>query len=139
MGDSMLPPENSGFTFHYILNRPQGELQRICETGAEIQPLNDCVSEIHDALDGMKELSIQSRNSLYKESIRAPEPSTVPNSSIANEEEVGMVPGLRGGAAQSFIDVVHGVRLHVRSFPGHIMITAVLLLFRTFTSHLCFR
>ena len=133
MGDSMLPPENSGFTLHYILNRSQGELQRSRETGAELQPPNDCVSEIHDALGGMKELRVQSQNSLYKEPIQAPVPSTVhpvPDSSIANEEEVGI--------AQSFIDMVHEVCLHVRSSLVHIMITAVLL-FRTFTSHLDFR
>ena len=116
MGGSIRPPENCGFTFHYILSRPQGELQKSRETGAELHPPNDCVNKINNTLSGMKEPSVRSQNSPYKKPIQTPGSSTVhpvPDSSVMDKEEVRMVRGLRGEAAQSLIDAVHGVRLHV--------------------------
>ena len=45
---------------------------------------------------------------------------------FTDKEEVRMVRNLCGDAAQTFIDVVHEVRLHIRSFPGHIMINSAI-------------
>jgi len=50
MGGSMCPPGKSGLTFNHILSRLQGELQKSCETGAELLSLNGSMSEIYDTL-----------------------------------------------------------------------------------------
>ena len=46
-----------------------------------------------------------------------------------NEAEVRMVRGLSGDAAQTFIDVVHKVHLHVPLFPRHSILTFSSLVF----------
>lgn len=45
----MRPPGKGGPTFDNILTRLQGELQKSCETGAELHSLNGSMNEIHDA------------------------------------------------------------------------------------------
>jgi len=42
------PLGKSGLTFDYILSRLQGELQKSCETGAELRNLTGAMNAIHE-------------------------------------------------------------------------------------------
>ena len=52
MGDSIRSPGKIGLTFNHILSCLQGELQKSCETGAELHSLNGLMNEIHNTLSG---------------------------------------------------------------------------------------
>lgn len=43
---------------------------------------------------------------------------------FTSEAEIDVVRDLRGDEAQTFIDVVHGVRPHIPSFPRHVLIAS---------------
>jgi hypothetical protein len=49
---SVRPSGKSGLTFNHILSRLQGELQKSCETGAELHNLTGTMNDIHDMLGG---------------------------------------------------------------------------------------
>lgn len=105
------------------------------------------MNEIHSGR--IKDLRDQPQNTLRNMPVKTPQVHPAPNSSIliepnapackrvisrafsahevislieaifTNKEEVRMIRGLSGDAAQTFIDVVHEVRLYIPSFPGH--------------------
>ena len=43
---------------------------------------------------------------------------------FTSKAEIDIIRGLRGDDAQTFIDVVHGVRLHFFSFPRYLLIAS---------------
>jgi hypothetical protein len=45
-------PGKSGLTFDHVLSRLQGELQKSCETGAELHNLTGAMNDIHDTHGG---------------------------------------------------------------------------------------
>ena len=50
---SVRPPGKSGLTFDHILSQLRGELQNLCETGAELDSLTGVMNPMHDALRGV--------------------------------------------------------------------------------------
>ncbi|KAF9486732.1 hypothetical protein BDN71DRAFT_1437368 [Pleurotus eryngii] len=89
MGGGMRAPGKSGLTFGHILNRLQGELQKSCEAGTELQSLNGTMSEVHDTLGG----SLPSNLPPYPHTltpVRPLQPSDVP----ASEPEPEVHPAI---------------------------------------------
>ena len=75
------------------------------------------------ASDSAKQVKVPAYRRLIGHAFSAHDVISLIEAIFMDKEEVRMVRDLRGDAAQTFIDVVHEVRLHARSSPGHIMIT----------------
>jgi len=146
MGGSMRPPGKSGLTFDHILSRLQGELQKSRETGAELHSVNRIHAALGDMTEpsvqsrgslfktpirALQPSTIQPVSDspilvgpeapacrrLISLAFTTHEVISLIEAIFADKEEVRMVRGLRGNAAQTFIEVVHGVRLSIWLFP----------------------